>query len=163
MQGLRRLFKGDRWIPWSFVALFGVIVIANGTMMFFAFDSWTGLSTDDSYKRGLVYNESLAERDAQAKLGWKMASAYRPTGRLAGEIRVKVSRQDGAPLGGARVDAIVRRPVAQGNDFRLVFDDIGGGRYVSRTSFPLPGQWEVRYRVTYDGRHFDARQRIQVK
>ena len=66
MQGLRRLFKGDRWIPWSFVALFGVIVIANGTMMFFAFDSWTGLSTDDSYKRGLVYNESLAERDAQA-------------------------------------------------------------------------------------------------
>lgn len=160
---VRRWFRGDRWIPWTFVAMFGVIIIANGTMMFFAFDSWTGLSTNDSYKRGLVYNESLAKQETQARLGWKIASGFQPSGRLAGEIRVKMTDKAGSPLGGARVIALVRRPVAKGNDFKLVFDDIGGGRYRTRASFPLPGQWELRYQVVYEGHRFDAQQRIKVQ
>ena len=102
---VRRWFKGDRWIPWTFVGMFAIIVIANGTMMFFAFDSWTGLSTNDSYKRGLVYNESLAKQETQARLGWKIASGFRPSGRLAGEIRVKLTDRTGSPLGGAKVVA----------------------------------------------------------
>lgn len=161
--GFRRWFGGDRWIPWSFVGLFLIILIANGTMMFFAFDSWTGLSTDDSYKRGLVYNESLAEREAQAMLGWKMAAGYRKTGRLSGELRVRMTDKAGAPLYDANVVAIVRRPVAKGHDFRLTFEQIGDGRYRARTSFPMPGQWEVRYRVVRKGRHFEAQQRIKVE
>ena len=160
---LKRWLGGDRWIPWSFVGLFVIILIANGTMMFFAFDSWTGLSTDDSYKRGLVYNESLADREAQTRLGWNMAAGYRPTARLAGEIRVRMTDKAGAPLYDATVVATVRRPVAKGHDFRLTFEQIGGGRYRALTSFPLPGQWEVRYRVELKGRHFEAQQRIKVQ
>ena len=69
----------------------------------------------------------------------------------------------GAPLHGATIVALARRPVAKGSDFRIVFQEIGGGRYRARTGFPLAGQWELRYRVEQRGRLFEARQRIEVK
>lgn len=159
---IKRLAKGDKWIPWSFVAMFGVILIANGTMMFFAFTTWNGMATNDSYRRGLAYNQSLKEKEAQAQMGWKMASGFRSTGRLAGEVRLRMTDRTGQPLSGATIVALVRRPVTKGSDFKLHFNHVGNGRYRSRASFPFPGQWELRYQVDHAGRRFQAQQRITV-
>jgi nitrogen fixation protein FixH len=42
-----------RWIPWSFVGLFFLVLAVNGTMIAIAVSSFTGLETTNAYQRGL--------------------------------------------------------------------------------------------------------------
>ena len=66
--------RRSRWIPWTFVWGFVVILAANGIMVFFAFDSFTGISTDDAYRRGLGFNEQVEARQRAETLGWQVAA-----------------------------------------------------------------------------------------
>jgi len=49
----------DSWIPKMFLAGFLVVIVANATMAGFAFSSWTGIATEDAYRKGLAYNATL--------------------------------------------------------------------------------------------------------
>ena len=66
------------WIPWAYVGMFGVIILVNLTMALFALDSWTGLSANDPYKRGLVHNRTQEAIRNQDKLGWQVGLAQTP-------------------------------------------------------------------------------------
>src|SRR5690606_32902882 len=68
----KNLFGEGRWIPWTFVGLFGIVLLANGIMVAVAFGSWTGLVERDHFRKGLRYNDRLAAAEAQAALGWRV-------------------------------------------------------------------------------------------
>ncbi|MEQ8699381.1 MAG: FixH family protein, partial [Bauldia litoralis] len=81
--------RTGRWIPWTFVGMFGVILAVNGIMVAVAFDTWSGLSTTEPYRRGLAYNSQLAEIERQQKLGWQVSLGFAPGGPGAGELRLR--------------------------------------------------------------------------
>ncbi|MFW5680782.1 MAG: FixH family protein, partial [Pseudomonadota bacterium] len=62
--------RKSRWIPWAFVAFFGVVFLVNGVMVYFAVTTFAGVERRDAFKRAQSYNEVLAEARAQAALGW---------------------------------------------------------------------------------------------
>ena len=72
----------SRWIPYAFVAFFGVVLLANGTMIGLAFATWTGLETEGAYQKGLAYNRVLDRARAQAALGWRVDLAFAQALRL---------------------------------------------------------------------------------
>ncbi len=69
---------GDRYIPWLFVAFFAVVLAANGALIAIALGSFTGLTTEHAYDKGLAYNRTLG--DGAALTGAQIKARFiRPT------------------------------------------------------------------------------------
>ena len=138
--------SGSRWIPWVFVAFFGVVVAVNATMIFFAIDSWTGLGdeTRNSYQQGLRYNDNLAEQDVQRALGWEVGHGFDRTEPGNAHVWMELEDAYGNRLSRAVVSARIVRPTHSGHDFTVDLPHVGQGRYAADVAFPLAGQWEVR-------------------
>lgn len=161
MNRMASLFAGDRWIPLSFVGMFAVVLLANGALVYFALESWTGLDTENAYLKGLHFNEAVAEATAQQALGWQAALSVEPQPGGA-RIAVRLSQRDGTPLDRAVVTAQFVRPTLAGHDVPLRLDSFGGGLHRGVVALPLPGQWEARLRVDRDGQTFRLRQRFML-
>ena len=158
---LHRRFGGDRWIPWTFVAFFAVVFAANGTMVAIGFATWTGVTTDDAYRKGLAYNRVLAAARDQEALGWRADLGFEADGPTRGRVGLALADRDGRPLPGALVRARFVRPSHQGHDFELPLPAAGeAGRYGAKVELPLPGVWEVRVSAARDGWIYRLTERI---
>ena len=140
----------DRWIPWVFVAFFGVVFSMNGVMAYLAFNTWTGLAVTNSYERGLRHNDEIAEARAQAEMGWSAELEFSQTGDTDGRMVLALSDQWGNSLERAFVRARLIRPTHEGFDFETDLVSTGAGRYAAEIDFPLPGQWTVEVRANHE-------------
>jgi nitrogen fixation protein FixH len=163
MMNFARPRSRDWWIPWSFVAFFGVMLVANGALIYFALESWTGIETRDAYTKGLAYNDRLAEAQAQAAEGWHTALNFEPRGGQAGRLAFQLTDRNGVALNAAEVVARVVRPTSEGHDFAVELPSLGEGRYAADVDFPLPGQWEIRLEATHPSGSFRLHKRIRVR
>jgi len=139
---MKSLFRSDRWIPWTFVGGFGVILLANGIMVFSAFNSWNGVSTDDAYRGGLAYNRQLAERQRAAAIGWAVAARIDGKGDRR-NLRVSVKDKTGKPIPYATVVARFERPIERGLDFSVRMQTTASGQHAAAFALPKYGQWRV--------------------
>lgn len=131
-------------LPWLFVAFFAVVFAANGVLVYFAAQSWTGLETKGYYIKGLDHNRTLATAAQQKALGWLSDLSADRT--ADGALLVRFGLQDGRREGvsGARVKARFVRPTHVGHDFELLLRESVPGRYRATAEAPLPGQWDIR-------------------
>jgi nitrogen fixation protein FixH len=158
------LSAGDRWIPLAFVAGFLVMLAANGIMIFVAFDSWTGLSVSDAYRKGLAYNEALSDAQAQAALGWRVEAAYRrgADGAGSGRVEVRLSAADGGSLASAEVSAVLRRPGRADLDRAQVLEWQNDGVFTADVALPTAGLWDLDVEVAKGGNRHRSRHRVLV-
>jgi nitrogen fixation protein FixH len=152
-----------RWIPWMFVLGFAVVVAANGIMIHFALSTWSGLTASEPYTKGLRHNAELAAEARQAALGWSAAHEFRAETGLAGRLVIVLADRDGNPVDGAEVSARLVRPAQQGLDRDVALAPASRGRYEAAVTLPLPGLWEIRYRVRRGADEFHAVARIEAK
>lgn len=157
--GVRR----SRWIPMAFFAFFGVIIAVNGVMLFFALDTFNGLTEEAAYEDGLRYDETIADYEAQRALGWHMNMAFEPTGPLAGELTVDAVDREGHGLVGATIQATLLRPTQEGFDQQAALAEFPAGHYSASIAVPLPGQWTVRLDISRDDDTFRLEQRLTIR
>ena len=150
--------RRSRWIPWTFVGGFGVIIAVNAVLVVFSLSSWTGLETEDAYNKGIAYNEVLAAAEAQSARGWSAAMAYE-----AGSVEVTLTDKSGAGIAGLTVTAALIRPTHEGYDQTVTLAEVGMGRYAAPVTMPLAGNWDVRVRAEGRGEPWYQTQRIWVK
>ncbi len=103
----------SRWIPWAFLAFFAVVLLANGTMIWLAFATWTGLETEGAYQKGLAYNRTLEQAEAQAALGWRVDLALEQQGRALA-LRLMLVDRHGSLIEEADVTRGLRPPDPRG-------------------------------------------------
>jgi nitrogen fixation protein FixH len=154
--------RQPRWIPWAFVAFFGVVVAANATMIVIAMTTWPGLETENAYQRGLDYNRALAAAADQAMLDWQVDFAFEQDGERSGTVRLEIADRFGNLLQRAAVEAAFVRPAQDGHDLVVEVPHEHGGRYVARVELPLAGQWEIRVEIAEGGRDYRLRERVYV-
>ncbi len=118
------------------VAFFGVIFVANGALVFYAFQSWSGLTSTDAYREGIAYNRTLATAQRQVALGWRSRVSF--DGK---RVTLHIHDSDGAPLPELFVSLRLIRPVRSGNDVDGVVIEVAPGVYVADFVAPLPGRW----------------------
>lgn len=167
----KNMFKKERqdgwWYPWIFVAAFAVIITVNGTMAFFAVDSWTGLETKNHFTEGVEYNDILEQNRRQDALGWSAILTYEaiPTQNdpRSGQFLLSFKTKDGHGVDGLAIEARAMRPTHEGYDQDLIFTARGKGVYVANATLPLPGQWELRYRAQRADELYLERQRVEVR
>ncbi len=163
------------WYPWIFVGGMGLVIVVNAILVYFAVSSWTGLQTENHYRKGLAYNEALTAAREQELLGWTMAVAFDPAfegkrdgsadGQPAagtGELSVRFNDRLGQPITDLEARAIVIRPTQEGHDQTLALRHVGEGHYASALTLPLPGQWEARILAHRGDQAFQKTRRLYV-
>ena len=140
-----------RTVLLSFLAFFGVVFLVNGIFFWVARDTWTGLSTEDAYRKGVAFNDELARADGQRLLGWTAETEYISVGPGEGRLVFALTSADGLPVLARNVTVSFRRPVTEGIDFAAILQSDGTGRYVADVAPPIPGQWDVRIEVRRPG------------
>ncbi|MBL8551242.1 MAG: FixH family protein [Hyphomonadaceae bacterium] len=147
---------------WSALAAFFLLVIAvNATFITLALRTFPGEDVRRSYLQGLHYNETLADRRAQAKLGWR-ASAILSTGASGPLVEVRIRDRDGAPLSDLELSGVLRRPATANADAQLAFVALGDGLYIAPAPSLAPGQWRLRAQARRrNGERFDLERSLQ--
>lgn len=134
------------WYPYIFVGAFGVVLLVNAALAYFATSSFTGLSTDNAYEKGRLYNRNLALAKAQAELGWTVETKVVAAGgadAVQADFAVSYRDRDGRPVEGLAVHANLIRPTANGYDHRIDLAPLGDGRYGGVFPLPLIGVWDM--------------------
>jgi len=154
------------WYPWIFVGGMLVVIAVNGVLITLAVSTFSGLETEEHYRKGLAYNQALAAAEAQERRGWQMALTFTPEssadGKRQGDLAVTFVGKDGRPLENLEVEAVLRRPAREGFDVAVVLDQRSGGVYGAAVSLPLPGQWEAHVHAYRDGDNFQESRRLSV-
>ncbi len=154
------------WYPWIFVAGMGVVIIVNGILLYFALSTWSGLETDDHYRKGLAYNQNIEAVRRQAQLGWTLDVAFAPDTasgeQRPGTVRLRFAGPDGAPLEDLAVRVRFERPTHEGYDREVTARYAGQGRYEASLALPLPGLWEARVWARRGDIQFQQVRRLQV-
>lgn len=154
--------RSGRWIPWVFVGLFGLVLVANGTMIAIAVTTFTGLETNNAYQKGLAYNDALAAKEEQAALGWQASLDSEPVAGSKETLAFTLTDRSGEPITEAKVEATVVRPIQEGHDQTVAFERTGQGRYQASVDLPLPGQWDVHLKAEAYGKTYRLAKRIHV-
>lgn len=153
-----------RHVLFAMLAFFGVVIATNAVFVVLALDTWTGLSTDDAYRRGLDYNTVLRAAEDQRALGWTGEVSFDPADDGRGTLAARFTDRNGDVLDHLAVRAEVRRPTHEGHDREVVLERSGPGRYRAELALPLRGQWDVRLHAEgRDGTRFVIEDRIWLR
>ncbi|MEM7328384.1 MAG: FixH family protein [Pseudomonadota bacterium] len=128
------------------LGFFGVMFAVNGVFLYHAIKSFPGEDVEKSYVQGLNFNDTLAQRAAQAERGWTAEAGWQN-----GQLIFRLRDDAGADLSNLSVMAEVRRRATQGDDQAILFNAVGDGEYVVADAGLASGQWLMRIHV-YDER-----------
>lgn len=154
--------RRSRWIPWAIVGFFGIIIAVNAVMLWFALGTFNGLSYKEAYDRGIHYNDTLAEFEAQRALGWDVRLVTEKLGSRQIELTLTLKDDTGVPITSAGVEGALVRPVQEGNDFGVSLSHQGAGRYVAAVETPLAGQWDLDLVVVVGDDSYRLRERLMI-
>lgn len=148
------LFRGPITGPKAFAifsSFFVVIIAVNLVLAVQAVRTFPGLEVKNSYVASQTFE---AERRAQEALGWTARAEV-----AGGELVLTLSGPDGAPVEGARVEAVLGRATVRTEDQRPAFAFDGTAWRAPVTV--APGRWHLRLlAVAADGTPF--RQRLDL-
>ena len=140
------------WIPWIFVGGMLLVVAVNGVMIRLAIGTFSGVTVERPYERGIAYNEIIAAQKRQDLLGWTAEATLRPVADGT-EVRLRLAGRDGEPLGEVALAAHIERPLEPASRIELEFRREGRGVHVARPVGLRPGQWDL----TIDARRPEGR------
>ena len=124
--------------------LFLVVFVVNGTYVYYALHSFSGLVTDKAYDEGVAFNDTIRAQQQQDALGWRGEVAVDLHAGQPGSVRFTLQDKSGQPIPGAKVSGQLFRPVQAGLDQTLTLDEIQPGVYQGQATVPQPGQWDLR-------------------
>ncbi len=133
---MTRNFTG--WhMAFTMISFFGVIIGVNIVLAIFASKSWTGLVVKNSYIASQNFNRDAGIARQQHAKGWRLTSIVDH-----GKVVVTILDQADRPISGLTVAAVLQRPTTEAEDEAHEFQEIGAGKYRSRTAV-RPGAWLV--------------------
>jgi nitrogen fixation protein FixH len=126
-----------RHVLMGLVAFFGVMLVANGLLVYYALGTFSGGDRPDPYRSGLTYNETIAAGERQAALGWQSEIAYDPA---AARLTLRFADKAAEPVSGLRLDGQLTRPATDREDQGLAFTEVSPGVYAAEVALG-PGRW----------------------
>jgi nitrogen fixation protein FixH len=151
-------FEVRGWHVLAFMlAFFAAVIAVNLTFAIYAVRTFPGEDVRRSYLQGLRYNDTLAQRRAQAVQGLRAGVLLRQdvNGAL---LEVTLTSPDVVSVNDATINGTLEWPTSSQFDRLLNFESVGGGRYVARIGDLAPGRWRLRARAenTNGARDFEA-------
>lgn len=134
------------------LAFFAVVIAVDATFLVAAYRSHPGQVSVTPYEDGLAYNRAVAQRRAQAALGWRATAATE-----SGAVAVEIADNQGRAVSGLKLTGVMLRPATEVGEIALAFTEITPGRYRAPVR-PAPGAWDLQ--VDAAGKPFHAERRL---
>lgn len=158
----RRRITG--WMVFGMLlAFFGIIFAVNGTMIYEALSTLSGVDTASAYQAGRMYEREVALAKAQNARHWRVAAQV--TRQPDGTERVRIVADDeaGAPLHDLTAAAAFERPTNQRLDRTVAVAEAAPGRFHGSATLAA-GQWDLVIELSRQSeRLFRSRNRIVLK
>lgn len=126
-----------RHVLFGMIGFFLVIIATDAYLVYKAVSTFGGIETSDAYRRGLAYNDRIAEERAQADLGWTKEAVL----DKSGDLTVIIKDRDQTGVDGLQITAVVGRPATNVEDRTMILTQVGAGRYVASAGTLEPGSW----------------------
>lgn len=154
---IRSRFQINGWHVLAMVVGFFAIVVAVDTaFMVAAYRTFPGQVSSTPYEDGVSYNRKLAQKAAQARLGWAPVASV----TSAGAVQVEVRDAAEAPVRGLTLAGRLERPATEAGRIALVFREVQPGVYRA-TPGRLMGAWDLTVELMDPGkRGFEAERRL---
>jgi nitrogen fixation protein FixH len=143
-------------------AFFGIIIATNAYYITIAVRSFSGEDEQKPYLQGVEYNDTLARRAEQRKLGWHadMAASRLPSGQV--RIAVRLTDANGAPEARNKLTGELRHPANGNRDRPLELKQIAPGLYQVDLREVGSGFWDVFVSNGTRDTPFEAIRRVWV-
>ncbi len=152
-----------RHVAIVFVSFFAAIFAMNGAMIYSAISTYSGIVSNEPYRKGLHYNDRIDADARQARLGWTDTVEVSRDGHLV----VTLAGPDGQPIGGARLEVLLGRPSTNRHDIMLTLSETAAGRFEAQAGALDEGNWTiaVEVRTADDGAEpvYRTRRRLWLK
>ena len=155
--------RGTRW-PVAVTAILGLTVAANIGLITIARQDPSFAVEENYYQRGLHWDDELAQRAHNEKLGWRLLATLAPIERGRGaELRVALRDAAIAPIPDASI--VVRAiHVARANDpVEVTLKPSGSGEYRALVPLERAGLWELRIAVHRGAELYTAVERLDAR
>jgi nitrogen fixation protein FixH len=139
---MSRTLTGRGVLMWI-TGFFAIIVAMNAYFIAMSVSTFRGEDEQKPYLQGIEYNDTLARRAEQERLGWRATvSATRLWG---GHVRISVALHDraGGALAGVRLSAELRHPSDENRDQVLRLQSVSPGRYEADVGPISSGRWDL--------------------
>ncbi len=152
--------RGLHW-PLLVVCLLAVPVVAGGYLAYMATHDPTFAIESDYYRKAVAWDATMAQDQANAKLGWQAVATAVPAGQAL-DVAVALHDRAGAGLTGVQLHVegffLARSLDVQGADAVLAAD----GRYHATLALAHAGLHEIRLRATRGSDVFTSTFRIDI-
>lgn len=147
-------------VPWLFVAGFAIVFAVNGTMMWLAISSFSGLYSDHARERGVHYNQLVQEQRSRDALGWTVQTGWQAD---SNQLGLTLLDAGGKPLQDASVTVELNRPAEKMPPLPVVMTNQGQGRFTGVVTLPERGNWDADIVIDAGGHHFAVTKRLFLR
>jgi len=153
--------KGGRgWIA-AVVLILGTTVAANFYVMHLAGDDPSFAIEPDYYDRALHWDDELAQRERNARLGWRAAPTL-DAASAPGTVHVRLADAAGVPVRDATV-RVSAFPIARSAQLaEATLSPLADGAYAAPFPVQRSGAWEVRVEAVRGEDRFTSVHRLDV-
>ncbi len=123
----------------SLIAFFGVIFAVNIYFAVAATRTYTGVVSQEPYRKGLTYNKRIAADQRQADLKWNVDV---DVGK-EGHAKLTFKAFDNQPVTDLKVTATIGRPTTDTEDRTLTFSETLPGQYEATGAALGAGGWVI--------------------
>lgn len=155
--------RRDLWIPGCFIAFFVCLAGLEIWFVSIANSTFTGLVTDEAYTIGVNYNEVLAQREAERRLGWTTTLSFVQGDGLDGRLALRVHDADGTAIVADELRATAERMSRFPQIQTVNFEREMSGEYVADFKVPLAGRWFVRAKIERGGQSIHVIEEVDIR
>jgi nitrogen fixation protein FixH len=156
----RRQGLQGRHVASIFFAFFAAVFAMNGAMIYSAISTYSGIVSNEPYRKGLHYNERISAGERQARLGWTDTVAVSHDGHIV----VTLADGNGSPVIGTSISARLGRPSSNRHDIQFDLVESAPGRYEAQAGRIDDGNWIIALEIRRDANSADpdyrARRRL---
>lgn len=125
----------------SMIAFYFVIFSANGLLVFFAINTWPGLTTEDSYKKGLAYNQTIDAATRQSALGWQSDVTVDAAAGTDKVVTIRMTGEANTSISGLVLTAKAERAVGDPATQIITLNETAPGTYSGTFKSLTEGRW----------------------
>lgn len=134
-----------RHVLWSLIAFFAVIFAVNGYFLYAALSTYSGVVSQEPYRKGLHYNKRIADDELQQARHWAVKLDVAPS---RDKLTVAVDDAASKPVTGLAFHGVIGRSVNDRADVKLDLVEEAPGRYAVKLPRLADGSWLVQLNGT---------------
>jgi nitrogen fixation protein FixH len=142
--------------PLAIVGVLAITVVANAVLFYEAGDREAAAVEPDYYRKAVAWDSTLAQRERDAALGWRLEADFGAPGRDGTPLTVRLTDARGTALADAAITVEAIHNAEGSRRLHAVLRPAPGDAYVTLLPLAHRGLWELRFEVVRHGERFTA-------